>query len=80
LLFPFKRVGELETNLKHAGLFIQKKVTVRQSVNHDPFRVMISGSAEPTSFTAVYQLIIADERMEYTPDFIELLQEYYLYL
>jgi tRNA1Val (adenine37-N6)-methyltransferase len=80
MLFPFKRISELEKSIRRQGLFIQKKVSVRQSVNHAPFRIMIMASLEVPSSTAVYQITIADERMEYTPPFIELLKDYYLYL
>jgi tRNA1Val (adenine37-N6)-methyltransferase len=80
LLYPFKRLAELERSLKSEGLYIQKKVLVKQSVNHLPFRVMIMGSAEKSNFMAQDEINIADGRLEYTPDFIELLQDYYLYL
>jgi tRNA1Val (adenine37-N6)-methyltransferase len=80
MLFPFKRISELEKSLKRQGLFIQKKVSVRQSEKHAPFRIMIMASAEVPSSTSVYQITIADHQMEYTPAFMELLKDYYLYL
>ncbi|HWJ90571.1 MAG TPA: methyltransferase, partial [Flavisolibacter sp.] len=79
ILFPFKRAEELEKTLGLNGLFIQKRIQVRQSVNHAPFRVMIMGSAAAPPRVEHDQIDIAGARTEYTPAFTDLLKDYYLY-
>jgi tRNA1Val (adenine37-N6)-methyltransferase len=79
LLLPYKRAGELEGYLKKEQLFLHTIVRVQQSTRHTPFRIMVQGSraASPLRET---ELSIRDEHQQYTPSFVDLLKEYYLYL
>jgi tRNA1Val (adenine37-N6)-methyltransferase len=92
LLLPFKRNDAIKELLVQNELSIAKMIFVRQSVNHDYFRVMLMGKynrggAEPQKLssddnieTVIDDLAITDERGQYTPAFTALLQSYYLYL
>jgi tRNA1Val (adenine37-N6)-methyltransferase len=80
LLLPYKRIKEIDDLLSDMDLFIQKKITVKQSTRHDPFRVMIMGTNRAGTSSATETISIRDENDHYTSRFIELLKDYYLYL
>lgn len=79
LLLPFKRKSEVEIILKKQGLFIQKRIIVSPSPGSSPLRLMIKGSHEPDAMKEE-QIFIANAQKQYTPTFISLLKDYYLYL
>lgn len=80
LLLPYKRTKEIEKLIERHGLHLLKKVDVRQSVHHSPFRTMIFGGKNINSNTQITELSIWNENREYTPEFIQLLKDYYLKL
>jgi tRNA1Val (adenine37-N6)-methyltransferase len=82
LLLPFKRESEVRTLVRESGMKITMITLVRQSVNHDYFRIMIMGkkSSEETAEIVFEEISICDERRQYTEEFVELLEDYYLYL
>jgi hypothetical protein len=55
---------------------------VRQSVNHDYFRIMLKGklNKNPGEETELKEISITDENQQYTSGFRELLKDYYLNL
>jgi tRNA1Val (adenine37-N6)-methyltransferase len=79
LLLPFKRRAEAEKILRKEKLFIQKAIVILQSVKHPPFRIMIKASHTPMHVEEK-QISIADDKQQYTLEFISLLKDYYLYL
>jgi tRNA1Val (adenine37-N6)-methyltransferase len=79
LLLPYKRVEEVERLLAKQGLHLNKQLVARQSVNHQPFRVMLMGSRTPSNMVAE-EIAVTDENKEYTEAFTALLKDYYLYL
>ena len=82
LLLPFKRESEIRTLVRESGMKINKISLVRQSVNHDYFRIMVMGrksNKEPAEIV-FDEISICDERQQYTEEFVELLEDYYLYL
>lgn len=79
LLLPFKRIKEAEALIDQQQFYIHKKVVVHPSVSHPPFRVMFMCSPKNKE-TAASQIFIRDENQHYTPAFVALLKEYYLYL
>jgi tRNA1Val (adenine37-N6)-methyltransferase len=79
LLFPFKRQEEAEKMLMKQNIFIQKKVIVKQTVHHSPFRVMIMGSKYQKDLPHTEYLSIK-EGQDYSEGFKTLLKDYYLYL
>jgi tRNA1Val (adenine37-N6)-methyltransferase len=79
LLLPFKRIKEAEELIGQRQFFIHKKVVVHPSVSHPPFRVMFMCSLKNKE-TSASQIFIRDENQHYTPAFVALLKDYYLYL
>jgi tRNA1Val (adenine37-N6)-methyltransferase len=80
LLLPFKRSEEAEKLIDDSGLSILQKISVRQSLKHDFFRIMIQGGHESDKEKITTEISIWNEQQEYTPMFVELLRDYYLYL
>lgn len=82
LLLPYKRLADIKGLSENAGLTITHTVLVKQTPSHSYFRVMISGTLQnETPFTInSTELTIKDAEGNYSPEFIALLKEYYLYL
>lgn len=82
LLLPFKRKEEIKTLVEKAGLGMEMICLVRQSVKHDYFRLMLSGTAGPRNDEMIRfdEISITDEQQGYTSRFRQLLGEYYLNL
>ena len=81
LLLPYKRNEEIKKLFKDQQLHISKIILVRQSVNHEYFRIFIKGSliAEEKE-TEFDELSIRDGKQQYTNEFVNLLKDYYLHL
>lgn len=82
ILLPFKRNKEIKNVLLKQNLFISKIVFMRQSTNHDYFRIMIRGKLEEEyqSETTIDEISIWNDQRQYTDEFKELLKDYYLNL
>ena len=82
LLLPYKRNEEIKKLFKDHQLHIDKIVFVRQSVNHDYFRIMLKGELyrKENKETAFDEISIWDEEQQYTTEFVGLLKDYYLHL
>ncbi len=82
LLLPYKRNKELRKLLTDHDLVPTEIVLVRQSPQHDYFRMIITGGKGPASVqeTALGEMMIRDEKNQYSSSFVELLRDYYLYL
>jgi tRNA1Val (adenine37-N6)-methyltransferase len=87
LLLPFKRNAEIRKFLLENDLFILKIIFLRQSVNHDYFRMMISGKLKNNNTTgiiideiAIKGDLSAASNDHYTAAFKSLLKNYYLHL
>ena len=82
LLLPYKREKELLEKIKETGFAVHQHIRVRPAVRLDYFRILleiqINTSTPPNLVTG--ELAVKDERDQYTPEFIELLRDYYLYL
>ena len=82
LLLPYKREKELLEKIKETGFVVHQHIRVRPAVGLDYFRILleiqINTSTPPNLVTG--ELAVKDDRDQYTPDFIELLRDYYLYL
>lgn len=79
LLLPYKRKGAIEKLLQKTGLYLEKEVTVHPTTENPPFRLLLKGGKKPTS-VQTETLSIYDASKSYTPEFVSLLKEYYLYL
>lgn len=80
LLLPAKRDSELEERFSANQLFLQQKIYVQQTPKHQPFRMMIQGSLQKATAVSETIISIKNEQDSYTPEFIDLLHDYYLYL
>lgn len=81
LLLPYKRITEIEQQLKKYQFSVLNKTLVRQSLLHQPFRIMLFGTNGKINKPAKEHIIsIWDESRQYTPEFVDLLKDYYLYL
>lgn len=82
IMLPAKREKDLRNLLWEYELVAVKKVFAKQTDRHDPFRILVHG-AHQASFkkeSTREEIIITDERQQYTPDFFYLLKDYYLHL
>ena len=82
LLLPYKRNGEIPQLLKSNNLAVEKMVNVRQSYNHDYFRIMLRGTffKSEKQKTETSEISIWNEEQQYTEEFKTLLKDYYLHL
>ena len=80
LLLPYKRKDEIEKLVVDNNLTIVKKICIRQSVNHDYFRIIIKGGLKNSPVKEEKEISIRDNEQKYTNDFIGLLKDYYLHL
>ena len=80
LLLPYKRKTEIEMLFQANELFPTKIVFVRQSVDHDIFRLMIEGSLFNDYKAVESEISIKNGEDHYTPEFSKLLKDYYLHL
>ena len=81
LLLPYKRNQEIKKLFKDHDLSISKILFIRQSVNHDYFRIFINGDLRiKEKETEFDEMSIWDEEQRYTDEFVRLLKDYYLHL
>lgn len=80
LLLPCKRKKEIERLLHQAQLHVHNMIEVAPSVTHAPFRILVSGGKEEKGQKEKETFYIKDASGQYTPQFVQLLKDYYLYL
>jgi tRNA1Val (adenine37-N6)-methyltransferase len=81
LLLPYKRHKEIRELMPENELSITQMMLVRQSTDHDFFRILLSGKLKADQGeTMVDEMAITDEKGQYTPEFVNLLKDYYLNL
>jgi len=78
ILLPSHRSIYFEGIALEAGFHLLEKVSVKQTPNHPSFRSMLLFGNE--SDTTIEKGIIIKEGKSYTPRFISLMSDYYLYL
>lgn len=79
LLLPFKRETALDSLLAQFEFHLQKKVIVKQTTAHAPFRIMLQASNKK-SVTVVEEIWLKNSQQQYTEKFASLLKDYYLHL
>lgn len=79
LMYPFKREKKIEAIFAKQSLFVAKKIYLKQSVNHSPFRILIKGCKKVTE-AETFTTTVRNEKQQYTSEFVGLLKDYYLYL
>jgi tRNA1Val (adenine37-N6)-methyltransferase len=80
LLVPAYRDKETTSIALKYGMYLKNKVFVKQSLRHDPFRIMYAFSKTKYSEKEIEEIIIKDKNDRYTDAFIGYLKDYYLYL
>ena len=80
ILLPYKRNDEIEQIIKKHSLHIHEKLLVSQSTKHNYFRIMLKGGKEESAEIRASELSIVDNQQQYTPEFTDLLKDYYLKL
>lgn len=78
LLLPEKRKDGFLKRIENAGLFINRLTSVHQTEKHGVFRIMAGISFKEISFTE--DTIIIKNAGDYSPEFTQLLKDYYLRL
>ena len=79
VLLPYARTEYFEKEAMKNSLFVTEKLHVRQSMEHDYFRtILIMGKKQSPVMQS--EISIRNNNNEYTPEFISLLKDYYLYL
>ncbi len=79
VLLPFQRAGECIRKAAAHQLYLTQRLDVRQTPKHDFFRslLLFSTAEQPLNSEG---MTIKTEADAYSPEFIELLKDYYLYL
>jgi tRNA1Val (adenine37-N6)-methyltransferase len=87
LLLPFKRCEEIKEKIFQTGLTIQEVCFIRQSVNHDYFRILLMGKLKTTKSIetlndeiSIKNDISMEQQAQYSSAFSMLLHDYYLHL
>ncbi|HMH20362.1 MAG TPA: methyltransferase [Puia sp.] len=95
ILLPGHRTEYFEGLAAAHDFYLHEKLLVRQTPKHDFFRAMlyftrrntgsttvaaISGEAEGSAGLTISELTIKNGEGEYTPEFVSLMRDYYLYL
>lgn len=78
LLLPVKRQKAAEALFGAHGLYFQQIVYVQQTLKHQPFRMMIQGRRKEVDAVTIQTISIKNRADAYTPEFVSLLQAYYL--
>jgi tRNA1Val (adenine37-N6)-methyltransferase len=80
ILLPYHRSAWFEEQAAQVGFTTLEKLLIKQSPQHDYFRAILCLSRLRDRFVPVSELTIKDDAGNYTPEFIELMKDYYLYL
>lgn len=79
VLLPFHRTDEFISKALTLNLFLNKRLNVRQTMNHSYFRSLLLFGRKKTELH-INELSIKNELNQYTSSFENLLKDYYLYL
>lgn len=80
ILLPWHRVDAFHELAKQAGFFLTERLAVRQSPRHGYFRGILHYSLAHEGYADESTLTITGADGQYTPEFTELLRDYYLKL
>jgi len=80
LLLPYHRVDYFCELAAGAGFYLQEKLLVKQTPQHDFFRGILHFSRHRGNFILSAELCIKNAAGVYTEEFVELMKDYYLYL
>lgn len=82
LLLPYKRNEEIKKLLLKNDMPVEQVVLVRQTPNHDYFRILLQGKLAigERGETILSEITIKDKEEKCSPEFQQLLKDYYLHL
>lgn len=81
ILLPYHRTAWFaEQAAIRFGFSLREQLLVRQTPRHDFFRSILYFSRHREASIPTTELTIQDSNGGYTPDFVELMKDYYLYL
>lgn len=80
ILLPYHRVAYFEELATGRGFHLREKLLVRQTARHDAFRGVLHFSRYKDRSVPESELIIRDPEGKYSPEFEELMRDYYLKL
>ena len=80
ILLPYHRWEYFDKLATQYHFSLTEKLVVRQSPKHAPFRSLLYYTRNQDKVTSTVDLTIKQADGAYTPEFVELLTDYYLYL
>jgi tRNA1Val (adenine37-N6)-methyltransferase len=80
ILLPYHRWEYFDRLATSNNFSLTEKLFVRQSPKHPFFRAILHYARTPDNFAPTFELTIKQQEGGYTPEFVELLKDYYLYL
>lgn len=80
VLLPAKRADEAEKLVRKNGLHLYQKTFVKQTQDRLPFRVMMQAGKTEKPERPETTIAIKSGEQDYSPEFVSLLKNYYLYL
>jgi tRNA1Val (adenine37-N6)-methyltransferase len=80
ILLPYHRWEYFDKLATRHNFSLTEKLFVRQSPKHPFFRAILHYTRTPDNFAHSFELTIKQDNNAYTPEFTELLKDYYLYL
>lgn len=80
VLLPYARLDDFHVRAKAAGLHLREQLHIRQSPTHAFFRGVLYYGRNPVGEVIKAEITIMNTEGRYTPEFEELLKDYYLYL
>jgi tRNA1Val (adenine37-N6)-methyltransferase len=80
ILLPYHRWEHFNKLALQYNFSLTEKLFVKQTPKHAPFRAILHYARNHDDFSPAFELTIKKEDNTYTPEFVELLRDYYLYL
>jgi len=78
VLLPHHRAKYFQEIALQRKFHLHEKLLIRQTPRHPYFRSILCFSRNKENFTVKEELTIQNETGEYTPEFVELMKDYYL--
>jgi tRNA1Val (adenine37-N6)-methyltransferase len=80
ILLPYHRWEHFNKLATQYNFSLTEKLFVKQTPKHPPFRAILHYTRNHDDFSPTFELTIKQDDGNYSPEFVELLKDYYLYL
>ena len=80
ILLPYHRWEYFDKLATQNNFSLTEKLFVQHTPKHAPFRAILHYTRTPDDFAPTFELTIKQKDGVYSPEFVELLMDYYLYL